>query len=823
MSIWDILLFRPSSCNETAYGSKRKEPAEMSSKTGTPVHMPFEVRKEMIKTLFGRPDVIILGVLAHVTCMIVAALDTGDWRFLIWIPLFCAVAVVRMINLRQFDNALPGMASMKDLDRWESYYILLGSCGTTLVGLVATYTAFADPESLAAAIGQGMVGGTMISIVGRNFGSLRNVKIMCYTCCLPVVVGYFFAGFYHSDLLITIAALPVLVVILTGLSTSGNLHNLLLSTLLTKRQSSIVSRKFEAAISSMPNGLIVVDGHQRMVVINREARNILGIGWKEGDNLVPALEKTLTEPAELVETLSNMEIFGLSQTDYQTRDARWLRFGTRILDTDGTYLDDEWGGKQDGAYILTISDVTTKVEDERKLVHLARFDGLTGLANRRWWEEHVHEIVHDLPEGGLVALAVLDIDRFKLINDTLGHHVGDRVIQGVAARIRAAGDARAFPGRMGGDEFVVLLERVADAADAAAYFDHMFNLICSTYEIDGHMIEVRCSGGAIVRTRDAFNLHNDMSRADLALYKVKRTSRAWLMFDSALEDEYQSSVRIKHDLKAAITDGDLQVVYQPIYDARGERLMSVEALCRWKHDTAGSIPPAKFIAMAEEIGVIGQLTEYVLRRACADCMTWPSEVSVAVNLSALDLARDGIVEMISDALEKAEMPASRLCVEVTETVFVKEFEKTAATLLRLRSMGVKTSLDDFGTGYSSLSYMHRLPLNRVKIDKSFIENIATDLQTQQLFSAVVGLAKGLGFEVVVEGVETNEQLALVVAVKGVDMIQGHVFSEGLTSEQMSHQGKLRPLGANDGKVIRLLRDGDGKPSRVPEKRASDIS
>lgn len=767
--------------------------------------MPFEVRKEMIKTLFGRPDVIILGVLAHVTCMIVAALDGSDWHFLVWVPLFIIVAIARMFHIRHFDRAMPGMKTMADLDPWEHSYIALGAMTTLLVGSVATYTAFADPDSLGAAIGQGMVGGTMISIVGRNFGSLRNIIVLCYTCCLPVVVGYFLAGFYHKDLLISIAALPVFVIILTGVGTATNLHGLLRSALLTKRQSGIMSRKFEAAIDSMPNGLIVVDGNQRMVVINRRANDILGGGLQQDGDLKETLEAALVEPDGLMEILGDPTQFGLDQRDYQTKDARWLRFGTGKLDEEATYLDDEWGGRQEGAYILTILDVTNRVEAERKLVHLARFDGLTGLANRRWWEEHGQAIVADLNPGALVALAVLDIDRFKLINDTLGHHIGDRVIQGVASKIRFAGGVGAFPGRLGGDEFVVLLAAPDCIEDANSYFNHLFDNICSTYEIDGHHVDVRCSGGVIIRTREEFNILNDLSRADLALYKVKRTSRQWMLFDASLEAEYQSSVRIKHDLKKAIQNGELELVYQPIYDSRGETMISAEALCRWEHYLAGRIPPSQFIAMAEEMGVIGQLTEYVLRKACLDCMTWNSDVSVAVNLSAIDLARDGIIDMIKGALADAKMPPSRLCVEVTETVFVKDFDKTATTLLRLREMGIKTSLDDFGTGYSSLSYMHRLPLSRVKIDRSFVETIENDAKTQQLFSAVVGLAKGLGFEVVVEGVETREQLARVVAVPGVDMVQGHIFSHGITNAEMALQGTMRKVVNGDGKVVRLVR------------------
>jgi diguanylate cyclase (GGDEF)-like protein len=740
--------------------------------------------------------------------MFVAWGATKDPTYLFWVPLFMLVTVTRVVHIRRFDRALPAMKSMKDLDPWDLSYTLVGSGTSLLVGLVAAYSGFSDSHTIAPAIGQGLVGGTMITIVGRNFGSLRNVIVMILTCCAPMIVAFVLAGWLHGELYLALSAIPIGIVILVSTGTATNLYSLLLSALRLGRQSEIASQKFEAAIGSMPNGLIVVDGDQKMMVINFVANETLSGVLKQGGDLFEALRTALTKAEHLIETLrlgaSNAT---LDDVTYETKDGRWLRFRVSAMESAAhAYLDDEWGGRQKGAFILTILDVTKKVEADRRLEHLARFDGLTGLANRHWWETRGVEAVKELPAGSLVGLAVLDADRFKNINDTLGHHIGDKVIQGIADRIRALDDPRAFSARLGGDEFVVLLLGPADEEDTCDYFDRLFRSICDTYPIQGHNVEVRCSGGVIVRKSEEFQLHTDLSRADMALYKVKRTARHWMLFDRALEEEYQSSVRIKHDLKRAIEDEALELVYQPIYEASGERIVSAEALCRWKHLEAGPIPPSEFIAMAEEIGVIGQLTEYVLRRACQECMTWDTDLSVAVNLSALDLARDGIVEMISSALKEASMPPERLCIEVTETVFVKDFDKTASTLSRLRDMGIKTSLDDFGTGYSSLSYMNSLPLNRVKIDKSFVTRIVADVKAQNLFKAIVGLAKSLDYEVVVEGVEEREQLEKVLAVPGVDLIQGHIFSKGLTNSEMAVMGSVRRPAFDEGKVIRLVKD-----------------
>lgn len=778
----------------------------MPDKTMVSSVLPIEVRREMVDTLFGKRKVLLMGLAAHAISAFVAWAATSDMAYLGFIPYFSGIVAFRLVSFDEFGRTKMDIDCHALLDKWEKNYIS-GVFGVALgIGLFAAYAIFMHPETIAPAIGMGLVGGTMISVVGRNFGSKKGAKIMTLACCLPLILSALAASVFQQNHLVGLTALPIVVIILTSLDMSGYLYGLLVGALKSGRQSEIASQKFNVAISSMPNGLVMVDGHQKIVVINQQAAQMLSVDRTTNVNLADAISAKLKKPAAVLAAISrSASKHEHEDMTYETADGRWLRFRVRDLDTTGKrYLDEEWGGKQAGAYVLTILDVSRRVESDREMEHLARYDGLTQLANRRYWEEATQDLVGELPQGGLVGLAVLDIDRFKLINDTLGHHIGDEVIRGVAARIRSVGDARMLAGRLGGDEFVVLFPGLTGIDEARHLYDRVFNAISTTYVIDSHNVEVRCSGGVIVRKKEDFNLHADMSRADMALYKVKRNpNQAWMLFDDALEVEYQAANRIKLDLRDAIDQGSLEVVYQPIYDVRGEKIVSAEALCRWEHYDAGYIPPAQFIAMAEEIGVIGKLTEYVLRAACRDCMSWKSDVGVAVNLSAIDLARDGIVDMISNALSAYGMPASRLCIEVTETVFVKDFEKTAKTLMTLRNMGVKTSLDDFGTGYSSLSYMHRLPLNRVKIDRSFVVPIVDDPKTQQLFRVVVGLAKGLGFEVVVEGVEERDQLDYVVSVPGVDMIQGYVFSHGLTNAEMTAIVEKRSIGWKEGNVIRL--------------------
>ena len=563
------------------------------------------------------------------------------------------------------------------------------------------------------------------------------------------------------------------------------------------RNSEISSGRFDTAISTMPNGLLMVDGDNRVTVINARAAAKLRLP----DDFSGSLEEALCRNLDVLSvgrTFEHLDILResgdlatRSEIKVRTLDGRWLQcFFNASVHPAGSLQEERYRNTA----VIILQDVTHRYEGEMALLKAACFDKLSGLANRQHWETMVDSSVETLPDGTLVAMCILDVDKFKLINDTLGHHVGDEVIAGVAASLRNFDDGRIIPGRMGGDEFVIFVPGLSSAEETAPLFDSIFKAISRTYPVAGHAVEVRCSGGVIVRTRGAFDRQADMSRADMALYKVKRNqNRSWMAFDEALEREYLKTSRIKHDLTGAIDDGSLQVVYQPIFDVGGRDMLAAEALCRWNHPEVGVISPPRFIAMAEEIGVIGKLTSYVLRTACRDCREWGADVPVAVNLSALDLARDDIVGMIASALEESALDPSLLCVEVTESVFVKDFAKTAATLARLREMGVKTSLDDFGTGYSSLSYLSHLPLNRVKIDRNFVTGIADDPKAQMLFRAVVGLAKELEFEIVVEGIEGPDELSFFRSVNGVDMIQGFIYSSPFTAEEMKSGFAARHL------------------------------
>lgn len=750
------------------------------------------IQKELMDSVLGKGTVVHISMAMFLVAAGIGYMDTDDVAFLCFPVLAVAPFLYWLRTFSQYSAHKNKVSTQSDVRHWERRYIAGAAAPMLGLGCMGGYGAFFYPSSISTTASLLLIVSTILAVVGRSFGSARSVVCTTLACGVPTVIGYVAASVVDGQFYLFLTALLVVAVYATSMQVMGYFRSLLIRALAAARYTGITSRRFNVAISSMPNGLVMIDGEGKVAVINAKAAEALRLPVSYKGMLDEAL-RTVFDDGDVARISLEMAISvfdknnpGIREFEAETIDKRWLQLEFRKLDRpDDVIFDGDTGDDKDSSAVLIIQDITDKVKSKSDLQRAARFDKLTGIANRSWWESVSHERVDALPPKGIVALCILDVDRFKLINDTLGHQVGDEVIAGVASRLGTTPDSRIVIGRLGGDEFVVLFAGAATETEVHELFDRVFSLISSTYVIEGHNIDVRCSGGVIIRMKRDFNLHEDMSRADMALYKVKRNpNQSWMMFDAAMEQEYVAASRIKHDLKGAISEGELQVVYQPIFDVSGRKMISTEALCRWEHHEAGYIAPSQFIAMAEEIGVIGKLTEYVLRTACRDCKAWGADIGVSVNLSVLDLAREDIVGMIRSALDDFDLPASRLCIEVTETVFVKDFARTASTLAVLKSMGVKTSLDDFGTGYSSLSYLNRLPLNRVKIDRSFILDIVDDPKAQRLFKGVVSLAKELEFEIVVEGVEGAEQLAYIRDVDGVDMIQGYVFSKLLTATDM---------------------------------------
>jgi diguanylate cyclase (GGDEF)-like protein len=385
-----------------------------------------------------------------------------------------------------------------------------------------------------------------------------------------------------------------------------------------------------------------------------------------------------------------------------------------------------------------------------------------------------------------VAVLFIDLDQFKQVNDTLGHPRGDLLLREVADRLRSHVREGDIVARFGGDEFVILQSPVSGVEEAATMSRRLIEALSETYEVEGHRVVIGASIGIAMAPRDGIGADHLLKNADMALYWAKAERRgSWRFFEAEMDIRAQARRTLELDLRGALAAGAFEVYYQPLFDLRTKKISTCEALLRWPHAVRGMISPAEFIPVAEEMGLIVEIGNWVLQQACRDCSRWPSEVRVAVNISANQFRRGNLVNSVREALSTSGLASSRLEIEITESVLFQDTRATRQALRQLRDLGVRLSLDDFGTGYSSLSYLHSLPLNKVKIDRSFLEGLAVGDRSLVLLRGIARLSAQLGLSVAVEGIETAEQLALVSAEDTVEEVQGFLFSPAIPYRDIS--------------------------------------
>jgi diguanylate cyclase (GGDEF)-like protein len=427
---------------------------------------------------------------------------------------------------------------------------------------------------------------------------------------------------------------------------------------------------------------------------------------------------------------------------------------------------------------LTFLDVTERREAEERIAYLARFDTLTGLPNRNHFEEALQNAVARHRETGEgCAVLFFDLDRFKAVNDTLGHEYGDRLLTAVARRLGAVVRTRSpsdTVARFGGDEYAVLMAGPVTARQAGALAERLISVIGEPYELDGHRLIVGLSVGIALPHGDT-TVGTLMKNADAALYRAKATGGgAYRVFDASME----TALRERRELEVALWDAferdEFEVFYQPQVSLADRRLVGVEALIRWRHPQRGYVPPMEFIPVAEAVGLIEPLGRWILQRACKEVARWPGEISLSVNVSPVQFVRGDLVDTVEKALEAAALSARRLNLEITESLFLQENRAITETIASLRRIGLSFAIDDFGTGYSSLSYIRKFAMDEIKIDRSFVRGLPFDGESVAIVRAVCTLAAGLGLHVNAEGIETEEQLA-VLRLAGCAEGQGYLF------------------------------------------------
>ncbi|WP_232308114.1 EAL domain-containing protein [Tsuneonella dongtanensis] len=437
-------------------------------------------------------------------------------------------------------------------------------------------------------------------------------------------------------------------------------------------------------------------------------------------------------------------------------------------------------------YRGSAKDITAIRETQRDASRMAQYDALTGLANRhRMTKRLTATLTAYKAAKRTCALMMLDLDRFKQVNDTLGHPAGDELLKQVSQRLERIIGSRGEIGRLGGDEFQVMLPDIDDRGRLGEIATSVIQMISQPYSLDGSRAIIGTSVGIAIAPYDGIETDELVSSADLALYSAKGGGRGqYRFFSSELKDGARLRRQIEEDLRDAIQTDQLEIHYQPIVRTSDHRATGMEALVRWNHPERGFISPSEFVPVAEETNLVNALGEWVLRRACEEAAQWPDSLTVAVNVSAIQFSATDLPKIVRSTLDRTGLHPSRLVLEITESVFLGDPQGTRAMLKALKKVGVRLALDDFGTGYSSLGYLSSAPLDKIKIDRSFVAGATeSDTNNAEIIAAIVGLARALNMETVAEGVEAMDELKLISGL-GASHIQGWIFSKAMPQSEL---------------------------------------
>jgi diguanylate cyclase (GGDEF)-like protein len=535
------------------------------------------------------------------------------------------------------------------------------------------------------------------------------------------------------------------------------------------------SERFAAALGNMSQGLCMFGADGRLIVSNARFRDIYKLPEHQA---VPG--------QSMIEVLQSSPIFAGSELDAtaKTALAEHLLLAAR---RDSAVLTQELGDGRavtithepmpGGGFVDTVTDVTQQRHAEAQIAHMAMHDPLTDLPNRALFRERLEDALHRVPRGEACAVLCLDLDQFKGVNDTLGHPVGDSLLKSVTERLRRIVRQTDTVARLGGDEFAIVQSSVDHPGDATALSNRLLRELAMPFDVAGHQLVIGASIGIAIAPGDGMDPDVLLKSADIALYRAKSDGRnRYRYFEPEMDALMQARRELELDLRKAIAAQEFEIYFQPLVSLAKERITGFESLLRWNHPRRGMVSPGEFIPLAEEIGLIVQIGEWVLRQACKLAASWPEPLKVAVNISTVQFKGRHLVAAVTQALHESGLDPARLELEITESVMVHDFDAALAILHQLKKLGVSISMDDFGTGYSSLSYLRSFPFDKIKIDQSFVRELGKKADCIAIIRAVTGMCDSLGITATAEGVETAQQLSLLHAEKCTE-IQGYLVSK----------------------------------------------
>jgi diguanylate cyclase (GGDEF)-like protein len=563
------------------------------------------------------------------------------------------------------------------------------------------------------------------------------------------------------------------------------------------------ARELELTLEHMSQGILMVDSSGQVAVLNRRAVELL--------ELPEAFLASRPSYATLVEHLEAAGEFAEAAAMLDRTVLEYIRSPATSRPVphyerrrpNGDVVEVRSQSLPDGGFVRTFTDITSRRRTERRIVHLARHDALTDLANRTLFRKELEAAMQAIPAGRMFAVHYLDLDRFKSVNDTLGHPVGDKLLRVVAERLRQAVRSCDLVARLGGDEFAIIQMEVERRSDAAALASRIVDLVGRPFTVDGHQIQIATSIGIGVAPEDGTDPDELMKLADMALYSAKASGRStWRFFEPDMRVTIEARRQIEMDLRGALAGDELELHFQPLFALAEEHLTGFEALLRWRKPGRGLVSPMEFIPIAEEIGLIVPIGAWVLEAACREALNWPAHLRVAVNLSPVQFQNGDIVETVAGVLARTGLAAGRLELEITESTLMDKGGDTKSRLEELHRLGVRISMDDFGTGYSSLSYLRSFPFDKIKIDRSFVGEICEKGGDAAIVRTIIALAESLGMSTTAEGIETEDQKHFLRAL-GCTEAQGYLFSKPRPAIEL--QAMLERAGSEATEAMRIER------------------
>jgi diguanylate cyclase (GGDEF)-like protein len=721
----------------------------------------------LIDSLFQDPGPLFAGALCAAIAAVMTALKTGNSWLWPCVGLLVVTGAVRAIDTRYYQRHVSSLTPDR-VAQWEIRYQIGAMLYAAALGLWCIVAILGSDDPAAHMICTSVTLCYVAAGGGRTYGRPWIFHVQMLLAIGPLTLALLL---YGSPYYAGMALLNVLFFLaLKHISTS--LQKIFVRALIAKEREAALASQFDTALNNMPHGLCMFGADGQLVVVNNRFMAMMGLS---DDHVRPGVHAIdIVNACVIAGSISAMsaKIILSEIVDSQARD---------IVTTDpdvarGRSLSWTFQPMADGGAVVLLEDVTERRNAEARISHLARYDELTALPNRVNFRDEIERLLK-IPHnaGQMSALLFVDLDQFKQVNDTLGHPCGDQLLCAVAGRLRDMLRPEDFVARFGGDEFVVFQQNIRSSDDAAILARRIVDHLSERYKIDNHLVEIGASVG-IAMTSPGISADTLLKNADMALYRAKADGRGtFCFFRDELAQTVESRRILELDLRKALANEEFELFYQPLVNLKSGKLSTCEALLRWNHPVRGTVSPVDIIPVAEDMGLIVDLGRWILRKACMECMKWPEAVSVAVNFSPQQFHQRDVLSEVRYALEVSGLPAERLEIEITESSLLRNTQLTHDVLSQLRAIGVRISLDDFGTGYSSLSYLHNFPLQKVKIDRSFLEGIDTD-RPLTLLRGVARLSADLGMLVVVEGIETNEQLELISVDGTVTEAQGYLFS-----------------------------------------------